>query len=80
MGFTGPNDEPLICGGETDISQHPKECFTYKDNKWIVASTMTEPRRTFAGCKAPKNGLFVSGGNLYFHLNRCVRLLLVQVC
>ena len=64
MGFTGPNDEPLICGGETDISEHPKECFTYKDNQWIVASTMTEPRRTFAGCKAPKNGLFVSGGNL----------------
>lgn len=61
MGLTGPNGEPLVCGGYNRNSEL-EDCYTYEDNQWIVASTLTERRESFAGSKAPQNGLFVTGG------------------
>lgn len=65
MGLTGPNDEPIVCGGIDSGYFDGTRCYTYKDNKWINTSTMTEHRQAFAGSKAPDNGLFVAGGKLW---------------
>ena len=53
----------MICGGGFPES---RECYTYKDNQWILSMPLSEPKRSFAISKSPflKEGyqLVISGG------------------